>query len=216
MALPTLPHRPTRGTETAAAPAGGLPASARELLLIAPMLLFAHGILLWVDDLGRHGHTGVLWFLAQAALIASAFSFVGLAAGLHHVVGHAGRHTRPLSTAALSTAALVAAIAGTGLTAWVALVRGVGGATATVGAPGWLLVAGPVLIGAALLALLALARAALRVPVRTLVLAAAGAALLASPWDLIPLAAIVVLLGLEPLLGGDPAALEGSARPGAR
>jgi hypothetical protein len=173
-----------------------LPGAARELVLTAPMLLFAHGILVWVDDLGQHGRSGVIWFLAQAALIAAVFSFVGLAGGLRHVtVAGPGR--------ALANAGLGAAIAGTGLTTWVALVRGIGGAVATDSAPDWLLAGGPVLLAASLLLLLALAVPVLSLPPRSMTLAAIGVVLLAVPWDLIPLAAIVILLALEPLLGGD-------------
>ncbi|HET8594291.1 MAG TPA: hypothetical protein VFM07_03520 [Intrasporangium sp.] len=202
MALPTLPHRTTG---TVAAPA--LPGAARELVLTAPMLLFAHGILVWVDDLGQHGRSGVMWFLAQAALIAAVFSFVGLAAGLRHVtVAGPGR--------VLANAGLGAAIAGTGLTTWVALVRGIGGAVATDGAPGWLLAGGPVLLGAALLLLLALASPVLSLPPRSMSLAASGVVLLALPWDLIPLAAIVILLALEPLLGGDAEEPEATGHAG--
>jgi hypothetical protein len=162
------------------------------------MLLFAHGILVWVDDLGQHGRSGVMWFLAQAALIASVFSFVGLAAGLRHVaVAAPGRHR------ALASPAFAAAIAGTGLTTWVALVRGIGGAVATDGAPDWLLAGGPVLLGLSLLVLLALAVPVLPLPPRSMTLGATGVVLLALPWDLIPLAAIVILLALEPLLARD-------------
>lgn len=224
MALPTLHHRPARRPHGAGTPPPGdtshattpppapLPAAARELVLTAPMLLFAHGILVWIDDLGQHGRSGVIWFLAQAALIASAFSFVGLAAGLRHQIAS----TASRQTAMAARAALVAGIAGTGLTAWVALVRGIGGATATTGAPLWLLAAGPALLAGAVLALLALARRVLALPARAIALGATGAVLLALPLDLIPLAGIVILLALEPLLGSDPAGLEGDGRVGAR
>lgn len=164
------------------------------------MLLFAHGILVWLDDLGQHGRSGVIWFLAQAALIASAFSFVGLAAGLRHVTATTALRGRR----GVATVSLLAAIAGTGLTTWVALVRGVGGAAATDGAPQWVLAGGPVLLGAALVSLIALGVPTLRLPRRSLALAATGAVLLVTPFDLIPLAGLVILLALEPLLGSDP------------
>ncbi|MGN6753872.1 MAG: hypothetical protein ACTHJJ_15125 [Intrasporangium sp.] len=215
MALPTLPHRTPRTDRTTstvlsaalprvpAVPAT-LPDAARELVLTAPMLLFAHGILVWLDDLGQHGRSGVIWFLAQAALIASVFSFVGLAAGLRHVtVTTAARRHR------LATLALVGAIAGTGLTTWVALVRGIGGAVATAGAPQWLLAGGPILLAASFLALLALAAQSLALPRRSMTLGVLGVVLLGVPWDLIPLAALVILLALEPLLRSDPEALDG-------
>jgi hypothetical protein len=215
MALPTLPHRtprphPTTSTGATAALPGlravpaTLPDAARELVITAPMLLFAHGILVWLDDLGQHGRSGVIWFLAQAALIASVFSFVGLAAGLRHVmVTVAARPHGP------ATMALAGAIAGTGLTTWVALVRGIGGAVATAGAPQWLLAGGPVLLATSFLALLALAAQPLGLPRRSMTLGVVGVVLLAVPWDLIPLAALVILLALEPLLRSDPDALEG-------
>lgn len=214
MALPTLPHRrsgttPASGTRDTRAV---LPGSARELVLTAPMLLFAHGILAWIDDLGHHGRSGVIWFLAQAALIGSVLAFVGLAGGLAHVV----RARDPQGMGLAVNVALGSGIVGAGLTTWVALVRGVGGATATAGAPQWLLAGGPVLLGASLLALLTLARPALALPPRTLGLAAAGLALLALPLDLVPLAAIVLVLALEPLLATDPATLEGDGPSGAR
>ena len=202
MALPTLPPRaqPQRPPLPTATTSATLPDAARELVLTAPMLLFAHGILVWLDDLGQHGRSGVIWFLAQAALIASAFSFVGLAAGLRHVTAT----TAPRGRRGAAAGALLAAIVGTGLTTWVALVRGVGGGAATAGAPQWLLAGGPVLLGTALVALIALAVPTLRLPRRSLALAATGAALLATPFDLIPLAGLVILLALEPLLGSGP------------
>ena len=202
MALPTLPPRmaqPQRPPLTTATTSAALPDAARELVLTAPMLLFAHGILVWLDDLGQHGRSGVIWFLAQAALIASVFSFVGLAAGLRHVTVTAAPRRR-----GVAAGALLAAIAGTGLTTWVALVRGVGGAVAAAGAPQWLLAGGPVLLGAGVVLLIGLAVPTLGLPRRSLALAATGAVLLATPLDLIPLAAIVALLALEPLLGSGP------------
>jgi hypothetical protein len=219
MALPTLPHRthPRPRNDPRRVTSVTLPDAARELVLTAPMLLFAHGILVWLGDLGQHGRSGVIWFLAQAALIASAFSFVGIAAGLRFVVASAPRERAlPEHATKGATVALVGAIAGTGLTTWVALVRGIGGDAATTGAPGYLLAAGPVLLGAALLALLTLARPVLRLPRRAVTLGVTGLVLLALPWDLIPLAALVVLLALEPLLGSDPATLEGTDRADAR
>lgn len=210
MALPTLPHRSwTNRPAGAEPPTRVLPGSARELVLTAPMLLFAHGILAWIDDLGHHGRNGVIWFLAQAALIGSVLAFAGLAGGLAHVVRDAPATRLP------ANAALGSAIVGTGLTTWVALVRGAGGGAATAGAPGWLLAGGPVLLGASLFALLALVRPALGLPIRTLGLAAAGLVLLALPFDLIPLAAIVLVLALEPLLATDPDTLEGDGPFGA-
>jgi hypothetical protein len=220
MALPTLHHRTaaTRPSQPPSQPptlSPGLPAAlpdaARELVLTAPMLLFAHGILAWIDDLGGHGGSGVLWFLAQAALIGAAFSFVGLGAGLRHVTAATAAQSRPLSTAALA-----GAIVGTGLTTWVALVRGIGGAAATTGAPEWLLGAGPVLLAASILALVALARPVLELPRRTVVLGATAAVLVLLPLDLVPLAAIVLLLSLEPLLEREPAALDADRPAGVR
>ena len=97
-----------------------------------------------------------------------------------------------------------------------ALVRGIGGAAATDGAPTWLLASGPTLLGSALIALLALAAPTLGLPRRSLTLAATGAVLLTLPLDLIPLAAIVVVLALEPLLRTEPETLEGHPTARAR
>lgn len=169
-----------------------LPASetTRELALTAPMLLFAHGILRWVDDLGGHGGSGLLWFLAQAALVGSALSFAGVAAGLRRLVG----------AAAIATVGTAAAVLGALLTTWVALASGIGGGAALAVAPPGVVTIGPVLLAAGLLVVLAPLAAAGLLSSRQFCLVALGALLAVAPFDLVPLAALLLLIGIEPLL----------------
>jgi hypothetical protein len=182
----TTPFRTTSPSETT-----------RELALTAPMLLFAHGILRWIDDLGGHGGSGVLWFLAQAALVASALSFAGVAVGLRRLLGGG----------AMVTLAAAATLLGALLTTWVALASGIGGVAALQVAPTGVVAIGPALLVAGLLVVLAPFATAGLLSTRHFGLVAVGGLVAIAPVDLIPLAALLVLIGIEPLLArrvGDP------------
>jgi hypothetical protein len=177
---PTLTRPPTTSASE----------TTRELALTAPLLLFVHGILRWVDDLGGHGGSGVLWFLAQAALVASVLSFAGVGFGLRRLLG--GGAVPTIATGATTLGAL--------LTTWVALVSGIGGAAALDVAPAGVVAVGPALVIAGLLVLLAPFVTAGLLSARHFGLVAVGALLAIAPVDLLPLAALLLLIGVEPLL----------------
>jgi hypothetical protein len=181
----TTELRPTSATETT-----------RGLALTAPLLLFAHGILRWVDGLGGQGGSGVLWFLAQAALVAAALSFAGVATGLRRLLGGG----------AMVTLATAAALVGALLTSWVALASGIGGDAALRGAPVGLAALGPALLAAGLLALLAPFATVGVLTAHHFGLVAVGALLAVAPFELVPLGALLVLIGVDPLLAHRAAA----------
>ncbi len=144
---PPLRSTPTRPTSTSSTPtrstqsrspsthrtAGSRAADRiRGLALAGPLLLFAHGILDWVDGLGDAAGTGAYHLAATTALVAALGTLGWLALAV--AVGPSGVARMPLSS-----------------------------------------------LGVAVLAVIALA----------------------SPWDLLPLGALLLLIALAPLIRGE-------------
>jgi hypothetical protein len=164
------------------------------LALVAPLLLFAHGILEWVDGLGRGGlddsvspGSGPLAFAAGALLVASVGAFAWLTTSL----GSRAEHLH----VAVPTALLAAFGAGATGAVWIGRLTGLLGDTI----PTALSVGGGVLTSLALALVLAALTVEARMPVGSLVLAGVAAVLLALPWGLGPLGALVLLIALAPL-----------------
>ncbi|MEO7752073.1 MAG: hypothetical protein ABIS35_01530 [Terracoccus sp.] len=128
--IPTLRSTPAPRTQTRSRTAERV----RGLALAGPLLLFAHGILDWVDGLGDAAGTGA-----------------------YHLA---------------ATAALVGALAALG---WLALAVAVAPSDAA------------------------------RMPLTSIGIAALAGVALASPWDLLPLGALLLLIALAPLIRGDGA-----------
>lgn len=179
MAIPTMQRATFRPAD-----------STRELALTAPMLLFAHGILGWIDQLGGHGGSGVVWLVAQASLVGAVLAFSGVAVGLRRAAGGG-----PVMTAATG-----GTVSGALLTAWVVVAAGLERVPPTAVAPAGLIAAGAILIAVGLLVLLTHFVRAGRLGPRSFGLVAVGALLTAVPGDLTPLAALAILIGIEPLL----------------
>ncbi|MDN5789748.1 MAG: hypothetical protein L0H25_02605 [Micrococcales bacterium] len=164
--------------------------------LFGPLLLFAYGILDWADSIGAAG--GPLWVAAQLALVASMSSFGRLALGL------ARRDSGETSAAALAErraavamiAVAMVAVGGAGL-AGAAALRLIDGPTTQVPSP--LTPLASVLIGAGLLVLLRRMVVRGLLPAHALGTLGLAALILALPWDLLPLGALVTLIGLGPL-----------------
>jgi len=172
------------------------------LALLAPLLLFTHGIVDWVDGLasldGLRGlgglggvaaarDQGALSVAAGMLLVLSVASFAWLTVGL----GARLRHL-PL---AVPTALLAAFGAGATAAVWVGQVTGLIGHEA----PAALSSGGGVLTAVALAMVLVALTVEGRLPVGSLALAAGSVGIMLLPWGLGPLASLVLLIALAPL-----------------
>lgn len=208
--MTTSTLRPTAGQAAAASSRTATVRADRDrvpvLALVAPLLLFAHGILEWVEGLGRSGldapatDTGPLSVVAGALLVASVAAFAWLTTSL----GSRAEHL----PVAVPTALLAAFGAGASGAVWLGRVTGLLDDTM----PSALSVGGGVLTGLALSLVLAALTVEARMPVGSLALAAVAAVVLALPLGLGPLGSLVLLIALAPLTRA-PQAPSGAARP---
>lgn len=195
MTTSTLPQaRPTAVAPSRTATARAAVDRVPVLALAAPLLLFAHGILEWVDGLGSGGLDdasgtggGPLSVAAGALLVASVAAFAWLTTSL----GSRAEHL----PVAVPTALLAAFGAGATGAVWLGQVTGLLDDTI----PSALSAGGGVLTGLALALVLAALAVEARMPVGSLALAGAAAVVLAMPWGLGPLGALVLLIALAPL-----------------
>lgn len=172
------------------------------LALLAPLLLFTHGIVSWVDGLDRLDATGILGGLGgleaareQGALsVAAGILLVASVAGFAWLTTSLGARLRHLAIV-LPTALLAAFGAGATGAVWVGHVTGLLGDTV----PAALSSGGAVLTGVALGVVLVALTVEGRLPVGSLALAAVATAVLLLPWALEPLGALVLLIALGPL-----------------
>lgn len=161
---------------------------ARALALFGPLLLFVHGIVGWVD--GRDGVTGTGWFPALAGL-----TLVGAVVALALLTAELGERA---GRGVLATTAVVAGAFGAGAVGTVTAGRLVGALDDDL--PAVLAVGGPALLAVGLgLLLLRLVLVGL-LPASAAAVAVVGAAVIAVPWGLLPLGALVLLVGLGPLV----------------
>ncbi|MGO4597447.1 hypothetical protein [Terrabacter sp. 2RAF25] len=200
---------PLSGTVTAPRPAGTSTSSTATgavdrvavLALVAPLLLFAHGIAAWVDGLG--GTPGLDALGADGPSAPAGQSPLAVAAGALLVLATAafawlttslGARAQHLPVA-VPTALLAAFGAGATGAVWV------GGLTGLLPAavPAALAVGGQLLTALALALVLATTWLEGRMPGSSLALAGVAATLLALPWGLEPLGALVLLIALAPL-----------------
>jgi hypothetical protein len=220
----TLAARPAAGadrtppavvTATSSAPDRG-----RVLAFVAPLVLFVHGILVWVLGLGSPSGaalTGVGPFgadgdtasgtvsLAVGATIdgadverlapaVSGLTLVLAAAAFCWLVAALGTRLEHLLVGAPATA-LAAFGVGATATVWLGQTTGVLGATL----PAALVVGGPVLVALGVAAVLATLTLEGRLPIGSAALAGVGALAVALPWGLLPLGALLLLIALAPL-----------------
>lgn len=159
----------------------------RVLALVGPLLLFVHGILGWVDGLDGTRGTGWLSAAAGLALVAAVAALTLLTAELGEQTGRG-----PLATVAVVVGAF-----GAGAVGAVTVGRTLGVLGEDL--PTALTAGGPVLVSVGL-GLLGFRLVLVgRVPAGSAVLAMLGAAMVAVPWDLLPLGALVLLIGFGPL-----------------
>lgn len=164
------------------------------LALVAPLLLFAHGILTWVDSIdtpeGARTGGGVLAVVAGGILVLSVAGFAALASAV------ASRTARPELVVPVTL--LGAFGAGAAGAVWIG--RSTGWLADPL--PSTLAVGGAVVAAMALALALAVHTAEGRMPPGSLALAGAAGALLALPLGLEPLGALVLLIALGPLTRG--------------
>ena len=175
------------------------------LALLAPLLLFTHGIVDWVDGLDSLEDTGVVRTLGglgglaaardQGALsVAAGMLLVASVAGFAWLTTALGARLRHLPLA-LPTALLAAFGAGATGAVWLGHVTGLLGDTI----PAALSSGGAVLTGVALAVVLVALTVESHLPVGSLALAAVAAAVLLLPWGLGPLGSLLLLIALAPL-----------------
>lgn len=207
-AEPILRPDPARAGAVAARPVAPVAAARTAtdrvplLALVAPLLLFTHGIVDWVDGLdsldGLRGlgglgglaaarDQGALSVSAGVLLVLSVVAFAWLTVSL-------GARLRQLPLA-VPTALLAAFGAGATATVWAGHVTGLLGDTL----PTALASGGAVLTATALGAVLMALTAERRLPVGSLALAAVATGTLLLPWTLGPLASVLLLIALAPL-----------------
>jgi len=201
---------------TAPAPAPA-PDRGRVLAFVAPLVLFAHGILVWVlglgspsqtvgaQTLGANGDTSGTVSLAVGATLdgadverlapaASGLTLVLAAAAFCWLVAALGTRLEHLRVGAPATA-LAAFGVGATATLWLGQTTGLLGATL----PAALVVGGPVLVALGVAAVLVALTLEGRLPIGSAALAGVGALAVALPWGLLPLGALLLLIALAPL-----------------
>lgn len=211
---PTAPVRPAAtGPTGTTVEAASRPDRVALLALVAPLLLFAHGIADWVDGLGGLG--GVDGLSGPDGLdglgpagthdplaVATGALLVLTSAGLAWLTTSLGARAEHLPVA-VPTALLAAFGAGATGAVWVGGLTGFLPATV----PTALAAGGQVLTALALALVLATTWLEGRMPAGSLALAGVAAALLALPWGLEPLGALVLLIAFAPLtrpVGNSP------------
>jgi hypothetical protein len=207
---PTAPVRPaTTGPTGTTVEAASRPDRVALLALVAPLLLFAHGIADWVDGLGGvdrlSGPDGLDPAGTRGPLAVATGALLVLAsAGLAWLTTSLGARAEHLPVA-VPTALLAAFGAGATGAVWVGGLTGFLPATV----PTALATGGQVLTALALALVLATTWLEGRMPAGSLALAGVAAALLALPWGLEPLGALVLLIAFAPLtrpVGNSPRA----------
>ncbi|MFF8615394.1 hypothetical protein [Streptomyces sp. NPDC015350] len=171
----------------------------RLLCFLIPLLLLSYGVLRLIDGMdGDHG-PGVAWNLGHAFFLAAFLLFGAFVVMLRSLVP---AHTIRMRTAA--GAAMVAGVFGAGCFVWVILGDLFSGFAESFPLPDPLELAGPLAFQLGMLALLIMMAAARpgRLPVWSPALVFVAFALIAVGLDLIPLAAVVLMVGLAPLARG--------------
>lgn len=204
----------------------------RPLALAMPLLLFTQGIVAWVDELDGRSGDGALGATSAVLLLATVASAFWLAALLAAVLPRGLGTSSGVVAAGVGAAATAVVILGDPRSPLDGVFDGVFGSvvgTVLRHAPAAVTTGGPVLVGAGLAVLLVILARTGRMPLGSLALAAIAALVVASPFALVPLGAVLLLIAFGPLLRGPetgepepstllPARLEpaGPARAGGR
>jgi hypothetical protein len=159
----------------------------RVLAFVAPLALFTAGIARWVDGLDAPTGSGPLSVVAGGLLVVAVAALAWLTVALASRAEHL--------PVAVPTGLLAAFGAGAAGAVW--LGRTVGLFDDTI--PSALAAGGPVLVSTALATVLGALTVEARMPVGSLALAGAAAAVMLLPFDLLPLGALLLLISLAPL-----------------
>ncbi|EWT00411.1 hypothetical protein N865_15800 [Intrasporangium oryzae NRRL B-24470] len=188
----------------------------RPFALAMPLLLFAQGIVAWVDQLDGRSGDGALGGASAVLLVATVASAFWLAALLAAVLPRGLGPSLGVVATGLGAGATTLVTLGDPTGPIGGVFDGVFGMVlgrAVSSAPAALTAGGPVLVGAGLALLLAAQTRAGRMPLGSLALAALAAVVVASPFGLVPLGAVLLLIALGPVLRGPEPAESVPARP---
>ncbi|GAA4601512.1 hypothetical protein BJY16_003909 [Actinoplanes octamycinicus] len=166
----------------------------RRAALLAPALLLTYGILRFFDGLDGDRGNGPLWTIGHLAFFAGMVLFAVLTVAV--------RNTFPADRRRIATVATGASLAGVAAFLWV--IAGDLSARFREAAPlpDALETAAPMLFPLGVLVLFGLMVAARRLPVRTPLLFGLGIAAISVNLNLLPIAAVVILVALLPLRRG--------------
>jgi hypothetical protein len=175
--------------------------SARSSAFLAPILLFAYGVLRFIDGLDGRRKNGPAWDVGHVCFFLAIVLFAVLAAGVWRAVrANGGAHRY------VADVALVATVLGAAAFLWVIT----GDLFASFPALPDSLQIGPAFFQIGTLVLLIQLVLRHRLPVWSPVLVGVGFGAIAVDLDLIPVGAIVVLIGLLPI--ARALALDATAR----
>ena len=175
----------------------------RSTAVAAPLLLLLYGVLRWIDGWDGDRHNGPAWDVGHVAFFIGIALFAVLAAQMLAVV------TR---LRALAAAAVAAVIFGAGCFLWVITGDLFEDFQDRWPLPSALETTGPALFGVGLLTLMALLVADRRLPVWSPVLFLVGYAAISVDLDLLPFAALIIVVAFVPLARGATAARESLTR----
>jgi hypothetical protein len=166
----------------------------RFCALVAPACLLVYSVLRWIDGLdGHHDHGSLLWNVGHGFFVVGFVLFAALMIGIRPLVPRG---------AIVAGVATVAAVAGAACFTWVTLGDLFDGVPAL---PDVLTLVGPPLFEVGALTLLVQLVVARRLTVWAPVLVFLGFVALAVNVELLPLASVLVGVGLAPLVRMEPA-----------
>jgi hypothetical protein len=167
----------------------------RFCAVAAPLLMLLYGVLRWFDGLdGHRDKTGALWRTGHVAFFAAILLLAVLAIGLARTV-HSGSAARR----AIAAVSVLAVLFGAACFEWTTVGDLFARLRESAPLPGPLETAGPALFEVGLLVLLILAVVARRVPFWSPILVLVGFGAIGVNLNLLPIGAVVVLVGLLPL-----------------
>ena len=165
--------------------------------ITAPILLFVYGTFRLIDGLdGHHDKDGFLWKSGHVLFFIGFALFGALAAGIRGALRNLGPAGRTVANVAT-----VAAVFGAACFLWVTVGDLSESFQDSASLPEWLQIVGPVLFQLGVLTLLGQLVRARMIPAWSPVAMFLGFIAIAVSLDLIPVASLVVLIGLLPVAG---------------
>ncbi|XVU21849.1 hypothetical protein ACQPZJ_31865 [Actinoplanes sp. CA-054009] len=165
----------------------------RLMAVVAPLLMLSYGLLRWVDGWDGDRGNGPAWDVGHVAFFAAMVLFAVLAVQMRQLL-----IARRAVTVAASVAA-AAAVFGVGCFLWVIVGDLFDGFRERAPLPEALETTGPALFGLGVVVLMGLLAAARRLPWWSPVLFLAGFLAISVDLDLLPFAAVAILIAFAPL-----------------